>query len=281
MSKKVGSKTLDTQHHAHLTGFQRQQHVIQEKQELLDTLKEERDGLCASGLSNLSTAQFDAYLSLGDRARDLEKELTHLKNATKEIDYYVDNADIIFKYYDIVENGNVAENETAAVITENSILKFFASHKEDTAVESAAKDEDRASLLERYMQQTDKNYLKSTVTEECTTCPICGSADKTLLINDGLVMCNECYAIETVIVDHEKPSYRDPPKEISYFSYKRLIGLLKYALVRASDFVWSSAALDLATPLNCGDTLTHPPNLIGKIVWIWAIRSLLCFTLNG
>lgn len=41
------------------------------------------------------------------------------------------------------------------------------------------------------------------------------------MVNDGYTVCNKCQAIDYIIVDHEKPSYRDPPKEISFYAYKR------------------------------------------------------------
>ena len=214
MSKRGGTKTLDTQHNSKLTQFQEQQEHIQEKENTLEEVKRKLQFLKQTALSNLSENDFQSYLDLTDEQTALEKEIISMKKACEEIDYYVVNADIIFKYYDIVENGNVAENETAATVTEHSILKFFSSHKDtDNAMkddtEPIQQDEDRASLLDRYMQHTDENYLRSLVTEESDQCAICESKDRTVLINDGIVMCNKCYTIETVIIDHEKPSYKD------------------------------------------------------------------------
>ena len=227
MIKKGSSKTLDTQHHTRLTDFQHQQNVIINTQDNIQRIGQQLADLSKQTLSNLSEDAFQRYLELRDQQQELEKELVVLQKASKEIDYYVDNADIIFKYYDIVENGNVTENENSGAVTEHSILKFFSSYKDDVPpvddnITSQIQDEDRASLLERYMQHTDSNYIRSLAGEENDTCPVCECKNRTLLINDGIVFCNECYTIETVIVDHDKPSYRDPPKEISYFSYKRL-----------------------------------------------------------
>ena len=221
MSKRGSSKTLDTQHNSILTAFQDEQDITEKKQQLLNKIKDQISHLTRNALSNLSEEDFQSYLNLMDQQTQLEKDITMISKSYKEIDYYVANADIIFKYYDIVENGNIAENETAATVTEHSILKFFSSHKDtdDVGKENNTntillQDEDRASLLDRYMQHTDGNYLKSLVTEESDFCPVCESKNRTLLVNDGITLCNECYTIETVIVDHEKPSYRDPPKEI-------------------------------------------------------------------
>jgi len=53
-------------------------------------------------------------------------------------------------------------------------------------------------------------------------CGHCGGRDRTMQLQDGYVFCNACHTIEYVLVDHEKPSYKDPPKEAVYFAYKRI-----------------------------------------------------------
>jgi uncharacterized Zn finger protein (UPF0148 family) len=104
--------------------------------------------------------------------------------------------------------------------------------------------DDRASLFDRYMhhihadsppcpQQTlspkpggkaaaqgGGQGAASTWTAAC--CGYCGCPDRTVQLQDGYVFCNRCYTMEYILIDHEKPSYKDPPKEVSYFAYKRI-----------------------------------------------------------
>jgi hypothetical protein len=87
--------------------------------------------------------------------------------------------------------------------------------------------EDRASLLERYMSLTEDNFIRPQETNNPvdTThwqCQICSSTNMNVILNDGIVYCNDCACVEYIIVDHDRPSYKDPPKEISYFAYKRI-----------------------------------------------------------
>jgi hypothetical protein len=42
------------------------------------------------------------------------------------------------------------------------------------------------------------------------------------MLNDGLMYCNDCGSLEHVTVDHDRPSYKDPPCEVTYFAYKRI-----------------------------------------------------------
>ena len=220
MLKRVTNKTLDTQHTLKIKEFQTKQSTIDEKQEELGTLITSIQDITKTPLSNLSKSEFQEYLELSDKKNDLEREISKIRKSIDEVDYYIDTADIIFKYYDIVENGNVLDNENAQIVTENSILKFFSSSDNSKPEdENEKKDDDRASLLEKYMECTDGNYLKSVQQQECENCPVCDSKNRTLLVNDGLMYCNECYTIETVIIDHEKPSYKDPPKLWAVQSY--------------------------------------------------------------
>tara|TARA_Y100000385_G_C12852285_1_gene533643 strand:+ start:108 stop:734 length:627 start_codon:yes stop_codon:yes gene_type:complete len=46
--------------------------------------------------------------------------------------------------------------------------------------------------------------------------------EKTVINNDSISVCNKCFSVQHLLTDNEKPSYKDPPKEISYFSYKRI-----------------------------------------------------------
>ena len=42
-----------------------------------------------------------------------------------------------------------------------------------------------------------------------------------LHINNNKV-CPKCGTLEKLLVDSDKPSYKEPPREISYFAYKRI-----------------------------------------------------------
>ena len=43
-----------------------------------------------------------------------------------------------------------------------------------------------------------------------------------LMQAQGIILCPECGIQKPILMNSEKPSYRDPPKEVSYFAYKRI-----------------------------------------------------------
>jgi hypothetical protein len=214
MIKKNSKKTLDTHHNIRINDFINEKNILQEKETQLDDINNHLEKFSTTAPSNLSETEFQTYMNLKDQKLQIEQELNDIRSSTNEIDYYVNTADLVFKYYDIVENGNSLENENAPIITENSILKFFKSNNSNNQDLCNNKDDDRATILDKYMQFTDSNYLRNAKQDDMEICPVCECKSRILLMNDGLMYCNECHTIETIIVDHEKPSYKDPPKEI-------------------------------------------------------------------
>lgn len=218
MKANCSKKTLDVQHTSRLK-------EIEEKAKKKDNLKNDLQKIIhkindLESIQDKSDVQLDTLLSLIDQRQILERNLQHLEQESNEIDYYVNTASILFKYYDIVEKGNY-DDVTAnnKLIKEQSILKYFMPKKqEDVIVEEEIEEvDDRASLLDKYLAYTDSNYIKSVDTDAKDQCTCCGSTNRNVIINDGMIFCNDCDTVEYIIVDHDRPSYRDPPKEISYF----------------------------------------------------------------
>jgi len=54
---------------------------------------------------------------------------------------------------------------------------------------------------------------------------ICRSCFKGELIpedNEGILVCNHCFKSIQYLVENEKPSYKEPPKEVCFYAYKRI-----------------------------------------------------------
>ena len=78
-------------------------------------------------------------------------------------------------------------------------------------------------MLDKYLSKTDHNYINNNIEDtDINECCYCKSLNKVYCVNDTLYYCKDCFTVEKVLTDNEKPSYKDPPKEISYFSYKRI-----------------------------------------------------------
>ena len=60
----------------------------------------------------------------------------------------------------------------------------------------------------------DNNNIKNV----CYDCNI----EKILYQTDGIIVCPNCGVQEKILISFNKPSYKQPPREMSYFAYKRI-----------------------------------------------------------
>lgn len=284
-----GCRTLDVEHNELMRRFERQRSDMAELEETLGRMHGEvRDALARR--PHLTDADWERVVFLRDKISCDEQRLHTLRTENDEVRYLVTTGDILFKYYNLLENvdhveegqdrdedgvgGSGAEapplpSETAAAGTTEeeeararaateeaeaeAILRHFRNvrHRNNKnpslRVRGGGRNqrgggatrygedggEDRASLLETFMEQVDRNYIRPASSSSTSRsaaagdrgggrCGYCGSDKRVVLMHDGCVFCSECFTQEIILVDHEKPSYKDPPKEIISYAYKRI-----------------------------------------------------------
>jgi predicted nucleic acid-binding Zn-ribbon protein len=85
----------------------------------------------------------------------------------------------------------------------------------------------RDKLLEKYLATVEPTAIESGIMPGSGiepgwgSCPAC-SVEMTFYQNEAMLGCPSCGHEEFILVDSEKPSYKDPPREISYFAYKKI-----------------------------------------------------------
>ena len=80
----------------------------------------------------------------------------------------------------------------------------------------------KKELYTKYMKLIDNNYDDNDYTNIKTD--ICEYCNTEMLLNQnaGVLICSNCGIQEQIILDSDKPSYKDPPKEMTSFCYKRI-----------------------------------------------------------
>jgi hypothetical protein len=167
----------------------------------------------------------------------LEDELEQLKRKQEDwnknspmYSYFFETGDILYKYYDLqekIQNGGssgmgktmkVKPGSVLAALQEGSIVPFVATPKDKV------QEEGREVLLERYLQKVDPQHARIVNTTHEDPYGICESCDKemTFSINEAQFFCDGCGHQEFVLIDSDKPSYKDPPREVTYYAYKRI-----------------------------------------------------------
>jgi hypothetical protein len=169
----------------------------------------------------------------------LEEELEGLKKKKAEwqtdkpvYDYFFETGDILFKYYELqgkIQSGE-ASSKRILKAKPGSVLEALFKGSEEGFVEEkqrvpAEQKEGREVLLEKYLQKVDPQHARGTIASALEdphgTCETCDS-EMTFSANEALFFCSNCGTQEFVLIDSDKPSYKDPPREVTYYAYKRI-----------------------------------------------------------
>ena len=165
---------------------------------------------------------------LEDEYEVLRKKRDDWKDNKPMYDYFFETGDILYKYYDLqekIQKGSTGSSK-AVKVKPGSVLAALNEGTAEPFVphqRGLKQEEGREILLEKYLQKIDPEHAKSTNSIE-DPYGICDRCDKemTFSINEALFFCDQCGYQEFVLIDSDKPSYKDPPREVTYYAYKRI-----------------------------------------------------------
>jgi ribosomal protein L40E len=113
---------------------------------------------------------------------------------------------------DFFKNDN--DNQSNKSNTTSSNQKLFNSKQRKVLT--------KTEMMDKYMNYVDTRYISDKNKEDdieiCRKC----NAQKYFVNAEGVMICQKCGAQEYILIDCDKPSYKEPPKEIAYFAYKRI-----------------------------------------------------------
>jgi hypothetical protein len=165
-------------------------------------------------------------------AESLEKKIKTVEDDSELMDYFLRTGDILYNYYDIqeqIQQGTKTSNTTKA--KPGSILAILEEvaqkeegHKNTVVIPPVQKGLQRNQLLNDYLQLEDPAMARNTVEEyddPWTTCEMCNN-EMIMCLNEANLTCSKCGHQEFILVDSDKPSYKDPPREVCYYAYKKI-----------------------------------------------------------
>ena len=207
---------------------QKIQELIEEKQKL-PSYKSQLSELKAR-ISTL-TAEVEVW-RLERQIDALEKKIRSIETNEDIDDYYLRSGDILFNYYDIqdqIHQGTAKTNATKAKPGSIlAILEEVATPPAETitATPPASKQRvmQRNDLLNKYLQIEDPTMARQDAADTddpWTHCDNC-DAEMIMCMNEANLTCPACGHQEFILIDSDKPSYKDPPREVSYYAYKKI-----------------------------------------------------------
>ena len=197
-----------------------------------------------------------------DNKKKIQTDIDNLNKNVEENKYMLKTSKILSEYYKVQENEKNSKNkQTEYYVANNSgkkktVMDWFSSHKDsietvneinnsnsnhnnnfndkgDSNIESVNNNEDsvkqentqksKSKLYNEYMRSIDKNYIIE-INDEDSDVNTCSKCHTEMLLNQnaGILICPSCGIVENIIINSDKPSYKDPPKEQTSFCYKRI-----------------------------------------------------------
>ena len=231
-SKVKQATTLEAFHHQKMREFTDDKAKLIQLETNLATLK-------ADFAAMSETAKYtDEWRQLSDSIDDAIREITDIKSDKRRIDYFLDVGETLFQYFDAQESlasGATATAPTVHRTPSNSVLSYFevpavvempSPSKKASTVDST-EGLNRDKMLEKYLSIVNPSAIKggvmpgSGIEPGWGSCATCG-VEMTFYQNEALLGCPSCGREEFILVDSEKPSYKDPPREVTYFAYKKI-----------------------------------------------------------
>ena len=211
--------TLDSIHHSHLEKLLDESKSVDQLELQFKELKQKYD--------EANKVKIERDL------RDLRGRIRELKSNKNVYQYYLDTGQILYDYYDIQDKIHMGIETSQSKTTKAKPGSIWAALEE-----AAEKDEEeqvvapkqemlgRNHLLLKYLQKVDPEHAKENAVlnqlqDTYGNCDECGT-EMIFSTNEAVFSCPQCGNQEFILVDSDKPSYKDPPREISYYAYKRI-----------------------------------------------------------
>jgi hypothetical protein len=210
---KKTSITLDGKHKEFLNEFSKDENdripeLQLEKYELNELLKK----------GNITVEQ---QLEYKDKINEINETIKQIKGKKKE--YFLDNSKFIFDYFENKKSISTGSATTSNNISDkNKILNSFFKIKQDDN-SNIINQSKTNNIVQKYLSNIDETYIDmNSFVCQTDICQICNKGELIPLEDEGVLICNICFRSIPYLIENEKPSYKEPPKEVCFYAYKRI-----------------------------------------------------------
>ncbi|MAI17468.1 MAG: hypothetical protein CMH04_02255 [Marinovum sp.] len=202
--------TLDSKHSSMCDSFDDDDRQIR-------LLKKERKILRSKSKEEVSIV---TKQEINDRLKEIKKQVALLEE--RRSNYFLDNSALVFDYFE-----RKKQISTAPVEEEkgNSKVDSFFKITKDISGGSATGDSapSGASDVQKYLSNVDESFLDvGNFLYPTDICRKCNEGELIPVEHEGIMVCNNCSAHVAMLIENEKPSYKEPPKEVCFYAYKRI-----------------------------------------------------------
>ena len=212
---KKYTSTLDGKHKEFVNDF------FKDEFDIIPKLKEERYSLNKQ-LEIEKHLNIEQIMEMKDRIKEINEKIKELKY--KKNNYFLDNSKYIFEYFENKKNINNVEETNKIITSKNQLLfNIFKVKQDDQDKEKNNNENKNKNLVQKYLTNIDESFLDiNTYVRETDICQNCFKGEMIPLDDEGVVICNLCAVNIPYLIENEKPSYKEPPKEVCFYAYKKI-----------------------------------------------------------
>jgi len=219
---KKYTTTLDGKHKEMLNDF------AKDDQDVIPNLKEERYSL-KKQLELETDLPIEQIMEIKDRIEEINSTIKELKS--KKNNYFLDNSKYIFEYFENkknIENNDESINTNKTITTKNqlvfNIFKIQKNNEDNNTNDNTNNNtNDNKNIVQKYLSNVDESFLDiNSFVRPTDICQSCFKGELIPLDDEGQLICNVCFINTPYLVENDKPSYKEPPKEVCFYAYKKI-----------------------------------------------------------
>ena len=211
-NKKTGMSTIDNYHDKILNNIHSEEKSIPKYEENIKKIKEM--------LKNENN--IEKKLDLKDELNKINKEINLLKKKKKE--YLLNNSKYIFEYFE-------KKKEIGNMNNSKQDMQYFFNNensKNYDNYENYENNDDNEMIniknqnITKYFYNISNHIDLNNCFINNYSCQYCKNGELIFNETEGLLICNKCYKTTTYYIENDKPCYKEPPKEVCFYAYKRI-----------------------------------------------------------
>ena len=204
---KKSSVTLDGKHREFLNEFENDEY------DKIPCLKEEKKSY-KQMLSENKCATLEERLDTEDKIAEINEKIKYIRKKKKE--YYLDNSRFIFDYFEDKKKISSGNQQSA----KNKLVDSFFKIKQE---DPSSNDCKTNNIVKQYLSNIDDTFLDiNAFIHSSDVCKYCFQGELIPLEDEGVIICNLCSRHIPYLIENDKPSYKEPPKEVCFYAYKRI-----------------------------------------------------------
>ena len=215
---KKYTTTLDGKHKEFINEFDKNEF------DTIPTLKLEKIDL-KNQIEVIDKTNIEQIMDMKDRIKEIDETIKELKN--KKNNYFLDNSKFIFEYFENKKNINNIDpssnsSTNKSVSSKNQILFNFFKIQNNNQEENLTENRNK-NIVQKYLSNIDETFIDmNSFVRSTDVCQHCFKGELIPLDDEGVLICNVCAVNIPYLIENEKPSYKEPPKEVCFYAYKKI-----------------------------------------------------------